>query len=105
MLTGKDWKDFQSCFYLHLQDVGNRVTLWTMFALCPHYVPIHLFMVYWDALEHNLGPNMTPIWDADLGPQFGTPIWDPNLGPQFGTPIWDPNLGPQFGTPIWDLNL
>jgi hypothetical protein len=26
-----------SGFYLHLQDVGNRVTLWT---LCPHYVPI-----------------------------------------------------------------
>jgi hypothetical protein len=34
-------------------------------------------------LEHNLGPNMTPIWDPELGPRFG----DPNLGPRFGTLI------------------
>jgi hypothetical protein len=31
-------------FYLHLQDVGNRVTLWTIMSL------LHFFMLYWDAL-------------------------------------------------------
>jgi hypothetical protein len=44
----KDYLDFSLLhFYLHLQDVGNRVTLWTILSpLCPHYVPIHLLMQY-----------------------------------------------------------
>jgi hypothetical protein len=92
-------------FYLHLQDVGNRVTLMTMLQCCNvAMLSPYIFMLYWEFLGNDLEPNTglkigTPIWDPDLGPRFGTPIWDPNLGPQFGpqfgTPIWDPNLGPR----------
>jgi hypothetical protein len=51
----------------------------------------------------------TPIWDPNLGPQFGTPIWDPDLGPRFGTRFetliffGGGYMGPLFGTLIWDV--
>jgi hypothetical protein len=77
-------------FYLHLQDVGNRVTLkpYTSHFLCTAF----FWGVIWDLAL--LGMTWNPIWDPNLEPRFGTPIWDPDLGPQFGTPIWDPDLGP-----------
>jgi hypothetical protein len=63
---------------------------------------------------HYSGPEFrTPIWDPNLGTQFGTrfgtPIWDPDLGPRFGTRfgtlIWGGggDMGPPFGTLIWDV--
>jgi hypothetical protein len=97
-------------FYLHLQDVGNRVTLMTMLQCCNvAMLSPYIFMLYWEFLGNDLEPNTglkfgTPIWDPDLGPRYRTPIWNPNLGPRFGTPIWDPDLGPRFEA-LWDPDL
>jgi hypothetical protein len=83
-----------SDFYLHLQDVGNRVTLMTLMS--------HFYVTILPYVEFRFGtPNMDPQYD----PQFGTLIWDPDLGPRFGTPIWDPDLGPRFGPTIWTPNM
>ena len=46
-------------------------------------------------------PNLTQIWDPNLGPKFG-----PKLGTQIWAQIWSqnwaPNLGPTFlGTLFW----
>jgi hypothetical protein len=85
-------------FYLHLQDVGNRVTLMTQLS---HF----LCTTFLFSIGNSLGMTWNLIWDSNLGPQFGTPIWDPDLGPQYGTPIWDPDFRPQFRTPIWNRDL
>ena len=56
-------------------------------------------------------PNLTQIWDPNLGPKFGPKLgtqiwaqiwsqnWAPNLGPTFlGTLFWAPLWGSLFGT-------
>jgi hypothetical protein len=89
-------------FYLHLQDVGNRVTLMTnLLLLRPPFLCSSFLCSIGNALN-DLGMTWgPPFWTINMDPQFGTPIWDPDLGP----PSWTPVLDPQYGPPIWTPNL
>jgi hypothetical protein len=118
-------------FYLHLQDVGNRVTLMTS---CDTFYALTRrlrndgdfdFGMTWNPIwnpiwDPNLGPHLgtpfgDPIWDPNLDPhygppmQYGPPIWtlymNPNMDPQYKPPIWTPNMDPQYGPPIWTPNM
>jgi hypothetical protein len=76
-------------FYLHLQDVGNRVTLRThLMTIMSQFSPM---------MNSDLGH---PFWTHNMDPQCGPPIWTPNMDPQYGPRFWTPILDSQYGPPM-----